>query len=105
MPTEPQLFQGSISELLSSQDLNEVFRSFKDYELEFETYLRPIMQEVLKETPAVETIGSSDKNWEDTKTWAFLTNSITRDNKVCNDIVSEHQRNRFVQKIQKLREQ
>ena len=73
--------------------------------MEFETYLRPIMQEVIKESPAVESIGSSEKTWEDTKTWAFLTNSITRDNKVCTELVQEHQRNKFVQKIQKLREQ
>ena len=40
----------SVSELLSSQDLNEVFASFKEHELEFESYLRPIMQDVIKES-------------------------------------------------------
>ena len=48
---EARLYQGSISELLSSQDLNEVFKSFKEHEMEFETYLRPIMQEVIRESP------------------------------------------------------
>ena len=57
------------------------------------------MQEVIKESPPVESIGSSEKTWEDTKTWAFLTNSITKDSKITSEIVQEHKRNRFVQKI------
>ena len=76
-----------------------MFKSFKEHELEFETYLRPIMQEVIKESPAVDSIGSSEKTWEDTKTWAFLTNSITKDSKICTDLIKTHQRDRFVQKI------
>ena len=42
-----RIFKGSVSDLLSSQNLDEVFKSFKEHELEFETYLRPIMQEVI----------------------------------------------------------
>lgn len=45
------------------------------------------MQEVIKESPPVESIGSSEKTWEDTKTWAFLTNSITKDSKITSEIV------------------
>ena len=67
-----------------------MFKSFKKHEQEFETYLRPIMQEVIKESPPVESIGSSEKTWEDTKTWAFLTNSITKDSKITTEIVQEH---------------
>ena len=47
--TEKSVFNGSISDLLSTQKLQDVFASFKDHQLEFETYLRPIMQEVLVE--------------------------------------------------------
>ena len=44
---KPEVLSCTVSDLLASQDLDEVFRSFKKHELEFETYLRPIMQEVL----------------------------------------------------------
>jgi hypothetical protein len=43
------VFKGSIRDLLTSQSLEDVFKSFKEHELEFETYLRPIMQEVVRE--------------------------------------------------------
>jgi len=45
-----QTMKVSVSDLLSSQDLKEVFNSFKKHEHEFETYLRPMMREVVAES-------------------------------------------------------
>ena len=68
-----------------------MFKSFKDDELEFSTYLRPIMQEVIKELPQVECIGGNgDKNWEDTETWGFLHKVICNDQKMMTDRVNAH---------------
>ena len=42
-------FTGSIQDLLAFKTTDEVFNSFKENELEFETYLRPLMQDVIAE--------------------------------------------------------
>ena len=81
-------FDGSISDLLASQNLKEVFNSFKAHELEFSTYFRPIMQEVLKESGAQKE--RTDRSWDDFETWTFLQRSICRDNKVCTDMINQH---------------
>ena len=63
------------------------------------------MQEVINEMPPVEKIGGSEKTWEDTETWAFLYKSVCHDNPVSSTMVHEHQRNSFVSKMTKLRDQ
>ena len=40
-----------------------MFESFKEHELEFETYLRPIMQEVIREGGGQTEAGG--RSWED----------------------------------------
>ena len=86
----PNVFTGSISELLASQKLDEVFKSFKKHELEFETYLRPVMQEVLRESAGAES--NTGPNGDDKGNWAFLAKSVCRDNAICTEMVREHQR-------------
>ena len=98
----PNVYTGSISELLASQKLDEVFKSFKQHELEFETYLRPVMQEVVRESAGAEP--STGLNGEDSGTWAFLAKSVCRDSAICTEMVRAHQRERFVSKMSKLRE-
>ena len=84
-----QTMKVSISDLLSSQDLKEVFDSFKKHEHEFETYLRPIMREVVAESTFKhgeinedEYIEQDEKCWSDARTWGFLHKSICKENKV-----------------------
>ena len=62
------VFTGSISDLLASQKQEQVFESFRDHELEFVTYLRPIMQEVIKESDVLES-NEGGRSWEGTETW------------------------------------
>lgn len=59
-----------VSDLLSSQDLKEVFASFKRHEYEFETFLRPMMREVVAEstfkegtTDKIEIVEKDEKCW------------------------------------------
>ena len=98
----PSVYTGSISELLASQKLDEVFKSFKQHELEFETYLRPVMQEVVRESAGADS--SPGRNEDDGGAWAFLAKSVCRDSAICTELVRAHQRERFVSKMSKLRE-
>ena len=98
----PNVYSGSISELLASQKLDDVFQSFKQHELEFETYLRPVMQEVVRESAGAES--GAGGNGEDSGTWAFLAKSVCGDSAICTEMVRAHQRERFVSKVGKLRE-
>ena len=99
------MFTGTIAELLGSQDLKEVFKSFKEHELEFETYLRPILreEEVREDELSEDNDHPEKKKLEKDGTWAFLQKSILSDNRVCTDIIHEDQRNRFISKMTKLR--
>jgi len=98
------VFTGSIRDLLTSQNLEEVFKSFKEHELEFETFLRPIMQEVLRESNTKDSTGESIKTW-DHDPWVLLSKSICEDNKVHTDMIRSDKRNRYVSKLIKLRQQ
>lgn len=94
----------SVSDLLASQDLDEVFKSFKKHELEFEGYLRPIMQEVLAEEMQD---GNGDlikdvRCWESSKTWGFLQKQVCHDNHIVREMVHEDKRDKMVNRIRKM---
>ena len=88
----------SVREFLAAQDLNEVFESFKKHELEFESYLRPLMQEVVRET-------SHEAEDNIKATWSFICKNVCKDHAVVRQLVKEDERNRFVSKIIKMRQQ
>ena len=84
--------------------LNEVFDSFKENELEFETYLRPLMQDVIRESEPLNDERKSERAW-DKETWFFLQKSILNNNKVTTDFINTFKRNKRIAKLIKLRQQ
>lgn len=97
----------TVSELLQAQSLDEVFESFKKYEMEFETYLRPLMRQVEEELQIEQEwpgqVAQDRHREESAEVWAFLSRSILQDNKVCRDIVDSDIRDKYVTKMMRLR--
>ena len=49
------------------------------------------MQEVIQDSgeDIIETLGKSDKSWDKKDAWNFLMKSVTKDSKICSDIILE----------------
>ena len=60
------------------------------------------MQEVIKDSGAPKE--RTDRSWDDSETWTFLQKSVCRDSKAVTDMINQHQRDRYIAKISRLRE-